>query len=75
MKAIVTLRFARNPKHNPKNKIIDYCPLSEGLAICTDMTGEHHSYIESGENLGKIKEKALKKYPKADHVTRIEGIP
>ena len=75
MKAIVTLRFPRNPKHDPKNKVIDYCPLSEGLAICTDVTGEHHSYVQSGDNLGHIKELALQKFPKADHVTRMEAIP
>lgn len=75
IKAIVTLRFPRNPDHDPKNKVIDYCPLSAGLAICTDVYGEHHSYVESGENLEDLKKKALKKYPNANHVTRIEAIP
>ncbi len=74
MKAIVTLRMPRNPSHDPRNKIIDYCPLSEELAICTDVTGEHHSYVECGENLGQIKEKALKKFPNALHITRIEAL-
>jgi len=75
LRAIVTLRFTKNPKHDPKNKVTDYCPLSKGIAICTDVTGEHHSYIESGSSLEEIKVKALQKFPKADHVTRIEAIP
>lgn len=36
---------------------------------CTDITGEHHSYIEAGTSLEDIKKKAEEKF---NHVTRIE---
>ncbi len=86
MKAIVTLRFPRNPAHDPRNKVTDKCPLSAENAqvtddcgcfyctTCTDATGEHHSYLETGQSLGEISEKAKQKFPKALHITRIEAI-
>ena len=81
MKAIVTVKLHRNLKHNPRNKQTGRCPLfgppyhyplfksMEGLNICTDITGSHHSYIETGENEKEIRELAEKKF---GHVTRIE---
>jgi hypothetical protein len=81
MRAIVTVRLPRKPEHDPKHKRTGKCPLFcppftpfelQGSFICTDATGEHHSYIESGENLDAIKKKAEAKY---GHVTRIEEIP
>ena len=81
MKAIVTVKLPRNPKHNPRNKQTGRCPLfsppyryplfksMEGLNICTDITGSHHSYIETGKNEKEIRELAEKKF---GHITRIE---
>jgi hypothetical protein len=78
MKAIVTLRFQRNANHDPKNKVIGECATHHEImnpcSTCTDSTGEHHSYIETGRTISEIKEKALGKYPDAHHVTRVEVI-
>lgn len=78
MKAIVTVRLPRNPQHNPNCKKIGKCPLFEppftpfemqGSFACTDVTGEHHCYIEYGSDLDDIRRKAEAKF---HHVTRIE---
>jgi len=69
MKAIVTIKLPRNPRHNPRNKQTGRCPIKN--TPCTDITGSHHSYIEEGKDIKDIKEKAKKKW---GHVTRIEVI-
>lgn len=70
LKAIVTVRIHRNIKHDPLNKLLDVCPLNfENL--CTDATGEHHSYVEEGNSFTDIKNKAARKF---GHVTRIEEV-
>lgn len=72
MKAIVTVRLPRNLKHNPFKKEWGACPLSKFLKMyiyCTDVTGEHHSYIETGTCIGDIEKKAKAKFK---HITRIE---
>jgi len=78
MRAIVTVKLPRNPKHDPRNKITGKCPLFKkpfvpfeyvGDFICTDVTGSHHSYIETGKDLEQIKNRAKSKY---GHVTRVE---
>ena len=75
MKAIVTVKLPRNPKHNPRNKKTGICPLCDlGLHVvrmCTDKTGSHHSYIEEGMNVKDIETKAKNLF---GHVTRIEVI-
>lgn len=67
MKAIVTIKLPRNPKHNPLNKQTGICPVSGW--ICTDITGEHHSYLETGDDITEIMQKAQKR----GHVTRVEA--
>jgi len=78
MKAIVTLRFPRNSLHDPKNKKIGKCPASHAIyhpeILCTDVTGEHHSYLETGLTITEIEQKAKEKYPDAHHITRIEVV-
>jgi len=72
MKAIVTVKLPRNLDHDPKNKKTGKCPLFtqySGSFTCTDITGQHHSYIEYGESLDDIRRKAKLKF---GHVTRIE---
>lgn len=69
MKAIVTVKLQKNPQHDPFRKQVGVCPVS-GL-ICTDVTGEHHSYIEEGAYIDEIMAKAKQKYR---HVTRVEVI-
>ena len=73
MKAIVTVRLPRNPKHDPRNKQGGDCPLTKTLGYytsCSDKTGEHHSYIEEGVNMDDIWQKAETKFK---HVTRTES--
>jgi len=36
---IATLKFPRNPKHNPRFKQVGKCKTS---ILCSDSTGEHH---------------------------------
>lgn len=73
MKAIITLKFPRNYEHDPKNKLTGVCPLSY---TCTDTTGEHHCYEESGEDMNEIMLKARNqaKQVGAWGITRIEVI-
>lgn len=78
MRAIVTVKLPRNPKHDPRNKKTGKCPLFtkkiqgveiQGSFLCTDVTGSHHSFIEYGEDLQEIEEKVRVKF---GHITRIE---
>ena len=69
MRAIVTIKLKRNPNHNPKDKKKGECPITNNE--CTDITGEHHSYIEIGNSLKEIEMKAKNKH---SHITRIEVI-
>lgn len=70
MRAIVTVKLSRNPKHDTRNKKTGQCPLDINV-YCTDVTGSHHSYIETGRCLAEIYQKAREKY---NHITRIEII-
>ena len=67
MRAIITVKLQKNPNHNPDKKLTGRCPVTNQL--CTDITGEHHSFIEYGRDLDGIRQK-IKDY----HVTRIEAI-
>lgn len=78
MRAIVTVRLPRNSQHDPRNKKTGKCPLfrppftsfeMQGTFTCTDVSGEHHSYIEHGNDLDDIRKKAEAKFK---HITRIE---
>lgn len=72
MKAIVTVKLKSKKHHDKRCKVFGRCPLySNDKLYCTDVDGEHHSYIESGETLGEITYKAKLKY---NHITRIEEI-
>lgn len=72
MLAVVTFRFPPDPNHDPRKKKTGPCPVSK---TCTDVTGEHHSYIESGVSVEQIRSKAeqkLKGLGRGGHVSRIE---
>ena len=69
MKAIVTVKLNKNKNHNPYCKLTGKCPISEKK--CTDIFGEHHSYIEEGDYLKDIEKLAKSKWK---HITRIEVI-
>jgi len=71
MYALVTVKLKKNPEHDPRNKKTGRCPVTGG--ICTDMTGEHHTYIEVGCDIDHIRRRAKRRF---GHVTRIEtGLP
>lgn len=69
--AIVTVKLPRRADHNPRNKITGKCPVSKGK--CTDVTGEHHSVLYTGENetLPEIRQIFERL---GFHVTRIEEV-
>lgn len=72
MKAIVTVKIKANPNHNPQFKQIGTCPIGDNSgSICTDITGGHHSFIETGNSIFEIKGKVLRR---GHHITRIEEI-
>jgi len=63
---IVTVRLPKNPEHDPTNKKMGKCPFSEH---CTDVTGEHHSFLTSGYTEEEVRE-LFKVY----HITRVEKV-
>lgn len=64
----VTIKLPKNPAHNPRNKIVEGCRTSP---LCTDATGEHHTFVVNADGVPPIKE-----YFEAHevHITRIELI-
>ena len=66
---IVTVKLAKNPEHDPENKKVGSCPYSP---LCTDVTGEHHSYLEESFP----DEQAIRAHLEEQgvHVTRIEAV-
>jgi hypothetical protein len=82
MEAIVTVKISKGRQNQKESDAIygkpekktGTCPLSSspnqfGKITCTDVEGQHHSYIEYGTSIENIKEKAELEY---GHVTRIE---
>ena len=70
MKAIVTVKIKAEPNHNPQSKQIGTCPIGDNSEqICTDITGGHHAFIETGNSIFEIKGKVQRK---GHHITRIE---
>lgn len=64
---IVTIKDPKNPRHNPHNKVTSECTRSD---VCTDSTGEHHSFIvetelSPGEVIAAFRSAGT-------HVTRVE---
>lgn len=72
MHFIVTIKLAKNPKHDPKNKQTNICPL-DIFSVCTDITGEHHSFLYEAPESWGIEQ--VTEYWKIEyHVTRVEGV-
>lgn len=72
MKAIVTVKIKASPNHNPQSKQTGMCPIGDNIGnVCTDITGGHHSFIESGNSIFEIRRKVQQG---GHHVTRIEEI-
>ena len=65
-KKIVTVKFARDPNHDPSNKVTGICPADEN-AVCTDVTGQHHSYLATDEEIEALRKDGV-------HITRIESV-
>jgi hypothetical protein len=68
---IVTIRLPKNPNHDPRDKKSDICP--SGSGICTDVTGEHHSYLMMGNDVATVRQAAEHRLPDGAHITRIEA--
>lgn len=69
MKYLVTVKRPKNPNHDPHNKVTGKCPVTQG--ICTDVTGEHHSFLYESENpIEQVREF----WEQFFHVTRIEVV-
>ena len=64
---LVTVKLPRNPNHDPHNKKSGPCPVS-GLP-CTDVTGQHHTYLAEGSSIDAIVNEAKRKWV---HITRLE---
>jgi len=68
--AIVTIKAPRKASHDPHNKKTGKC-LCSGNGSCTDVTGQHHSFLAQGVSLENIERAARKKFA---HVTRVEEV-
>jgi len=68
---LVTVKLPKNSNHDPHNKVTGLCPLSGSDGkVCTDVTGEHHTFMVSAKDIEDAKEVASK----YKHITRIEEI-
>jgi len=64
---IVTYKHQiKNKEHDPKNKVTNKCTASN---VCTDSTGEHHSFLAEGITTLELKERLTQA---GMHITRIE---
>ena len=66
---IVTVKLPKNPDHNPHNKLIGNCPVSD--KVCTDVTGEHHSFLREAASPADARNQAFARF---GHVTRVEEV-
>lgn len=62
---IVTVKLVRNLDHDPQHKQTGPCQFSE---ICTDVTGEHHSFLMAGPE--SLVRDVMRR--RGVHITRIE---
>jgi hypothetical protein len=65
---IVTVRIAKNPAHDPRNKLSGMCPIDQ--TRCTDTTGEHHSFLH--DSIFEPEEIVSFWTRNGFHVTRVE---
>jgi len=72
MWAIVTVKLGRKTgvvRTHPQPKVTGTCQVS---TTCTDVNGEHHSFLARGNSIYDIEARAKEIY---GHVTRVESIP
>lgn len=67
---LITVKLAKNPEHNPREKKTGPCPVS-GFP-CTDVTGEHHTMVR--DYPGLTAEEVRDVYQGEYHVTRVEAV-
>jgi len=65
---IITIKMLALQAHDPKNKKLGYCRAK--TALCSDSTGEHHSFLVRGESVEQI----INTYKQNYDVTRVEEI-
>lgn len=61
---LVTVKLPKNPAHDPRAKRTGQCPFSNE---CTDVTGEHHSFLTGAEGLEELRAGGT-------HITRTERL-
>jgi hypothetical protein len=61
---LVTVKLPKNPAHDPRAKRTGPCPFSNE---CTDVTGEHHSFLTGAEGLEALRADGT-------HITRTERL-
>lgn len=54
-----------------RKKQVGECPVGSG--ICTDVTGEHHSYLILAIDAEQARQGAERRLPEGAHITRIEA--
>lgn len=69
---IVTIKLPKNKNHNPQDKKIGQCPAFDGSGFCSDVTGEHHSYMQDADSPAQAAEFA--RLIGFSHVTRVEQV-
>lgn len=67
---LVTIKLAKNPEHNPRDKKTGPCPVTG--KPCTDVTGEHHTFLAELEDVQAEDVRSL--YEGIYHVTRVEQV-
>ncbi|AXH66272.1 hypothetical protein SEA_SATIS_111 [Streptomyces phage Satis] len=77
MNFLVTVKLAKNPGHNPREKKTGPCPVNG--KPCTDVTGEHHTFLVDldGHTLHGREmdaEGVREFYAGTYHVTRVETV-
>jgi hypothetical protein len=63
----VTVKFPRNPVHDPEHKEDGECPLN--LGYCSDTTGQHHTAVVWAHGVTDAEARFSN-----HHVTRVEEV-
>lgn len=71
MTFIVTVKLPKNREHDPHNKVVGSCPIKLNNT-CTDVTGEHHSFLFQRTNWSA--EQVKQYWSEQYHVTRVEEV-
>lgn len=67
---LVTVKLAKNPEHNPRDKKTGPCPVNG--KTCTDVTGAHHTFLADLVATGAEDVRLI--YEGIYHVTRVEEV-